>query len=88
MDCIKHLLAPYVKEIDGSENENAVLAFKMYEILSNFLDDITHVNYGGPNSKLALIGGIMINCDGDGNDMFLPIKFELRSKDGNKVDMF
>jgi hypothetical protein len=36
----------------------------------------------GPNSKLALIGGIMINCDGDGTDMFLPIDFELRTSKG------
>jgi len=36
----------------------------------------------GPNSKLALFGGIMINCDGDGTDRFLPLKFEIRSKSG------
>jgi hypothetical protein len=36
----------------------------------------------GPDSKLALIGGIMINCDGEGTDMFLPMDFEIRSNKG------
>ena len=47
-----------------------------------------HTNFGGQNSKLALIGGIMINCDGDGTDMFLPLKFEIKSKDGKVQDFF
>ena len=38
----------------------------------------------GPNSKLALIGGIMINCVGEKTDMFLPLQFEIRSKNGSK----
>lgn len=42
----------------------------------------------GPNSKLALIGGIMINCVGDTTDMFLPLKFEIRNKDGESKDLF
>ena len=42
----------------------------------------------GENSKLALIGGIMINCDGDGTDMFLPISFEVVTKNGKRQDIF
>jgi hypothetical protein len=42
----------------------------------------------GPSSKLALIGGIMINCDGEGTDMFLPISFELRTNKGEKSENF
>ena len=30
-------------------------------------------------SKLAIIGGIMINCDEDVHDRFLPIHFEIRT---------
>lgn len=41
----------------------------------------------GPDSKLALIGGIMINCDGDKTDKFLPLSFELRTKSKNP-DLF
>lgn len=45
------------------------------------------MNWQGPNSKLALLGGIMINCDGDKTDKFLPLKFELRSGVDNR-DVF
>jgi len=30
-------------------------------------------------SKLAIIGGIMINIEGEGTDLFLPLKFEVRT---------
>ena len=38
-------------------------------------------------SKLAILGGIMINCDGTKTDRFLPLKFELRTLK-TKTDMF
>jgi len=85
MDYIKHLLGPHVKDICRHENDQVALVFKMYEIISNFIDDVTNLNFGGPKSKLAIIGGITINCDGEGNDLFLPMKFELRTKD-NKAN--
>ena len=34
----------------------------------------------GPNSKLAIVGGIMINCEGEKTDMFLPLQFDVRTK--------
>ena len=37
--------------------------------------------------KLAIIGGIMINCDGVGTDRFMPLKFEIRTRD-ETVDVF
>ena len=60
----------------------------MYDILYKFLEDVTHMNFGGPNSRLALIGGIMINCDGDGNDKFMPMKFVVKDKQGVVTDYF
>ena len=42
----------------------------------------------GPNSKLALIGGLMINCVGKKTDMFLPLRFEVRTKNGNTKNVF
>ena len=42
MDCIKHLLGPHVENIKKSENEQAALAFKMYEIVYEYLDTIIH----------------------------------------------
>lgn len=88
MDCIKHLLLEHVGSITRKENEQAALVFKMYEILYEFLDDILHLNWQGPNSKLILLGGIMINSDGEGTDRFLPLKLEMRQKDSEPVDLF
>jgi hypothetical protein len=75
MDCIKHLIAPHKDEIASAENEMASLAYKMYELVLGFLEEVLHYKWQGPNSKLAIFGGIMINCDGDGTDMFLPLMF-------------
>jgi hypothetical protein len=44
------------------------------------LDKILDLSKFGPDQKVAIVGGIMINCDGRGNDMFVPMKFELRTK--------
>ena len=61
----------------------AILAYKMYDIVEKYLEDIVNLNFCGPNSKLALIGGIMINCDGNRTDCFLPLKFEVRTPEGS-----
>jgi len=65
--------------INVSKDQMVKLAYEMYEVVKDFLEGIIHMNWQGPNSKLAIIGGLMINCDGDGTDMFLPLMFELRS---------
>ena len=64
MDTIKHLLKPHYKNISKSENEMTELVYKMYDIIKEYLNNIINLDWQGPNSKLALIGGIMINCDG------------------------
>ena len=88
MDCIKSLLIPHADEIAAAENEMTALSYKMFEITEEFLEGILHNNWMGPNSKLALIGGIMINCVGEKTDMFLPLKFEIRNKDGESKDLY
>jgi hypothetical protein len=88
MDCIKSLLIPHADEIAAAENEMTALSYKMFEITEEFLEGILHNNWMGPNSKLALIGGIMINCVGEKTDLFLPLKFEIRNKDGESKDLY
>lgn len=80
MDCIKHLLEPHTQEISKSENEQVALVYQMYEVLSQFLENILHTDWMTDKGSLALVGGIMINCDGEGTDRFLPLKFEIRRK--------
>ena len=88
MDCIKHLLCSHVDSIKQSKNEMAALAYHMYEIQFQFLESILNTNWMFPKSKLALIGGIQINCDGEENDQFLPMIFEVRNQDGSKDDAY
>lgn len=87
MDCIKRLLAPHVDEIASSENEQAALAFKVYQLINEFLEGILNTNWMSKASKLAIVGGIMVNCDGHGTDLFCPIKFEVRTLD-QSFDIF
>ena len=71
-----------------AENEQAALVYKMYDILEKYIEDIIHLKWMSPKSKLAIFGGIMINCDNEGTDRFLPLKFELRANDGSTEDLF
>ena len=80
MDFIKHLLQPHVRDIQSSRDENVALVYKMYEVIYKYIDELTNMNFGGPNSKLVFVGGIMINCDAEGTDVFKPLKFEVRDK--------
>lgn len=83
MDCIKHMLAPHVASILEKDEKMTALAYKMYELQLEYLDNIIDLSKWGPSSKLAIVGGIMVNCDGKGNDMFVPLKFEIRTKFGS-----
>ena len=87
INIIMHLMKPHLDSILEGEDEQVTLVYKMYEMIEAFLEEILHLDWQGPNSKLAIIGGIMLNCEGDGTDMFLPLKFEIRTKTG-KVDLF
>jgi len=87
MDTIKHLILPHIKEIKSSKNEMAALSYKMYDIILQFLNGVVNLNWQGPNSKLAMVGGIMINCEGDKTDRFLPLMFETRTQNETK-DLF
>ena len=72
----------HVVEISLAKELQAAIVYKVYDIIKEYLEKILSYNWMGPDSKLALVGGIMINCDGDGTDMFLPMDFEIRSNGG------
>ena len=77
MDCIKQLLAPHLAEISTSENMNVSLVYKVFQLIQEFLEGIYNTNWMTSKSKLAIIGGIVINVEG--SDLFLPLKFEVRT---------
>lgn len=52
----------------------------MYRIIEEYLEKILNLNFiKSDKGSLAICGGIMINCDGDSTDRFLPLKFEIRT---------
>ena len=76
-----HLLKPHVTAIGKAENENVALAYKMYDIAKEFIEDIVDLEWQkNDKMKLAILGGIMINTEGNKTDMFLPLMFEIRNK--------
>lgn len=79
MSLVKHLLVPHVQQIAKADNEQAALIKQFYLIQKQFLEDIVNKNWMSNDSKIAVIGGIMINCDEDVHDRFLPIHFEVRT---------
>ena len=84
MDCIKSLLGPYVSKISNSSNELAALSYQIYDLVIDYLEKIIDMKWSTKGSKLALLGGIIINCDDEGTDRFLPLKFEIRTTHGRK----
>ena len=67
--------------------EMAQLAYQMYYLVENRIGLVIDHDWMQKDSKLALIGGIIINCDIDGTDMFMPMRFEIHDKDYHKIDL-
>ena len=80
MDTIKHLLKPHCKYVSQQSNAISILTYKMYDIIHNFLNQVIDLQWQTQHSKLAVVGGIMLNCEGQRTDMFLPLTFEIRTK--------
>ena len=86
-----HLLKPHVEAIGKAENENVALAYKMYDIVKEFIEEVVDLEWQkNDKMKLAILGGIMINTEGNKTDMFLPLMFEIRTRYATKksVDIF
>lgn len=62
------------------------LSYEMFNIVNDFVEQIQSDAWMTGKSQICLLGGIMINCDSEACDMFLPLKFEVRKKDGTKID--
>ena len=54
-----------ITALTDKNEQQAQLARKMHEIASQFLEDIIEKSWMGPNSKLVILSGLMINVDGD-----------------------
>jgi len=78
MSFIKDALKGYMPGIADQETQNAKmakLAMDTYAIVEQEVRKIVDRKWMDPHSKLIVLGGVMINIDGDAPDLFLPIKF-------------
>ena len=62
----------------------SALAFAMYEIVHQFVKDITK---SIPGVRLVIVGGIQINMKKPVEDMFLPLCFEVFEHDKPVKDL-
>jgi hypothetical protein len=60
------------------------LANVTYDVVENYLFDIMTTDWMTVDSKLILVGGIMVNVDGDdAHDHFMPKRFNVVNKPAN-----
>jgi len=91
MDFIIESLKPVMKNLMASDDQNermAALAYETYAMVEKMLFDIIDRKWMSEDSKLVLLGGIMINVDGEAADMFIPLNFSVENgKDGSVDDL-
>ena len=72
---------------EDEQEEMVDLAKSMYTISYNFLKEIMNFEWMTEKNQIAILGGIMINCEGEGTDVFQPLMFEVKTKD-KTIDIF
>ena len=65
----------------------AELAYETYVMVEEMIFQIVDRKWMSKDSKLVLLGGIMINIDGDAADMFIPLNFEAMAGDGSVTNL-
>ena len=72
----------------GQNSQQSALAHETFDIVEGVLNDITKDGMGwmGEDSKLILLGGLMINIDGSDQDYFEPLTFTVGTKGNTKAD--
>ena len=76
-----------INAITDADGRQAKLAHETYELVKRVLNDIMDSGWMGPDSKLILLGGLMINIDGSDQDYFEPLEFSSTTTDGTTVNL-
>jgi len=64
----------------------AQLTKETFKIIDEYLEDIIDYKWMGRKSRLILLGGLILNIDGE-RPFFVPMKFEARLKSGKKLNL-
>jgi hypothetical protein len=90
MEFIIDALRPHLEQVRGAGDADAVmaaLAFETYNMVEEMLFETIDRQWMAAESKLVLLGGIMLNIDGDAPDMFIPLRFESHAPEGEVTDL-
>merc|ERR1711988_1994064 len=91
MEYIISYLASCREELEKSEGDvMATLALLMFEHMKEMLIDIINMDdpaFGSENTKLVLLGGIQVNMPEPFQEFFIPLHFDIRSKDGTIANL-
>jgi hypothetical protein len=81
-------IKPLYDEVSKDKEPMLILVKKYYDIIEKEIEKIINLHFGDKNSKLILLGGIIINTpDTDMNDYFLPYRFEIRQNNRTPVNL-
>lgn len=76
-----------INEKPTKNERQAELAMQTWKIGKKMLDKIINTDFGDKNSKLMVLTGIQINMPREFEDFFLPLSFDMHSKDGTVTDL-
>jgi len=81
-------LLPYGERVATAADPMVELPFATYEPINAMMEKI--VLKGGPKvsgeGKIAMLGGLQINTPRGMSDYFLPLRFDIRDKEGNLIE--
>jgi len=82
------MLAKSFKDVNSQATANekmAALSYETYKIAEEYLHKIIGTKWmKSKASKFFILGGIMINTDGDSSDLFVPLSFDMMHADGKR----
>ena len=85
---VSNALLPYGERVATAADPMVELPFAAYEPIADMMEKV--VQKGGPkvagNGKIAMLGGVQINTPRGVSDFFLPLRFDIREKDGTIIE--
>merc|ERR1711871_63945 len=81
-------IANELESIKKSADPMVELTNVMYELAEKqILDMVSMDGWSGPDSKLALLGGVVVNMPKPYEDFFVPMHFTVQDSKGNRVNL-
>jgi Limiting CO2-inducible proteins B/C beta carbonyic anhydrases len=76
------LLLPYGKRLQAAKDPMVELPYDLFEAQDELMLKIVQKASKLVAGKIALLGGIQVNCDSGISDYFLPLRFEIFNNEG------